>query len=77
MELYDRYGAHPAPLSTYLAAITIYETLTGHDARELSARSVVNGVVLSEPANTIRLLQEAAHSAAAAGAGPACNTEVF
>lgn len=77
VELYDRDGAHPAPLGTYLAAITIYETLTGHDSRELSTRAVVNGVVLSEPANTIRLLQEAAHSAAAAGAGPACNTEVF
>lgn len=70
VEIYDRDGAHPAPLGTYLAGITIYETLTGHDTRELSARAVVNGVVLSEPANTIRLLQEAAHSASARGAGP-------
>ena len=77
VELYDRDGAHPAPLGTYLAAITIYETLTGHDARALTARAVVNGVALSEPASTVRLLQEAAHSASTGGAAVTCNTEVL
>lgn len=71
-KLYDPDGGHPAPLGTYLAAITIYEKLTGHDARELPSRAVVNGVVLDEPTTAVSQLQEAAHVAASYGAGTAC-----
>jgi hypothetical protein len=73
--LYDPDGVHPAPAGTYLAAITIYETLTGHDARELSLRALVNGLVLREPASAVRLLQEAAHSASSGGTAMTCNPE--
>ncbi len=65
--LYAPDGEHPTPTGTYLAAITILETLTGHDARALSARAVVDGVALSEPLSAVRQLQEAAHSASSDG----------
>ncbi|MEO8226678.1 MAG: hypothetical protein ABI637_04560 [Gemmatimonadota bacterium] len=65
--LYGPDGAHPSPAGTYLVAITIYETLTGHDARTLSDRAVVNGVALNEPLSAVRQLQEAAHSASSDG----------
>jgi hypothetical protein len=54
-------GLHPAPLGTYLAALVIYEQVTGHDARNLPARVIVAGQQLSVPEATIRLLQRAAH----------------
>lgn len=59
--LYGPDNFHPAPLGTYLAAITIYEKLTGHDARDLSGQASVNGAVLSTPTATVRMLQEVAH----------------
>lgn len=63
LALYAPDGVHPSPLGTYLAAITIYEKLTGHDARGLPPRAVVNGASLDNPEQTIRLLQQAAHQA--------------
>jgi hypothetical protein len=54
---------HPSPLGTYLVAITIYEKLTGRDARDLPDRASANGAALSAPAATVQLLQEAAHQA--------------
>jgi hypothetical protein len=63
LPLYGSDGFHPSPLGTYLAALTIYEALTGHDARRLPPTAVVNGVSLDLPARTVRLLQEAAHQA--------------
>jgi hypothetical protein len=73
--LYDPDGVHPAPPGTYLAAITIYERLTGHDARELSSRPMVDGVALAEPASAVRVLQDAAHSASQGEAVMSCNPE--
>ncbi len=64
LALYGGDQFHPGPLGSYLAAITIYETLTEHDARQLSDSAFVNGAVLDVPAATVRLLQEAAHRAA-------------
>ena len=54
-------GLHPTALGTYLAALVIYERLTGHDARLLPGVAVVQGDRLRTPEATIRLLQRAAH----------------
>lgn len=54
-------GYHPAPLGTLLAALVIYEHVTGHDARDLPVRLPVAGRTLAVPDATIRLLQEVAH----------------
>ncbi len=67
LRLYGPDGAHPSPAGTYLVAVTIYETLTGHDARTLSDRPVVNDVALNEPPSAVRQLQAAAHLASSAG----------
>lgn len=54
-------GLHPTPLGTYVAALVIYERLTGHDARQLPGVAVVQGSRLNTPEATVRLLQRAAH----------------
>jgi hypothetical protein len=63
LSLYGPDGFHPSPLGTWLAALTIYEALTGHDPRRLPPSAVVNGVALDLPEGTVRLLQQAAHQA--------------
>ena len=52
-------------LGTFLAALVIYEGVTGKDLRTLPARAFANGAPLSLPEKTIRLLQDAAHQAVA------------
>ena len=61
LALYANDGLHPTPLGTYLAALVIYERLTGHDARQLPGTAVVDGRTLGTPEATVRLLQRAAH----------------
>ena len=63
LALYGSDGFHPSLLGSYLAALVIYEQLSGFDARELPA-SVPTGTgsIPLEPAQA-RLLQEAAHEA--------------
>lgn len=61
LQLYAADGLHPAPLGTYLAALVIYERITGHDARALPGVAVVDGRTLNTPEATVRLLQRAAH----------------
>ncbi len=63
LPLYGSDGFHPSPLGTWLAALTIYEALTGHDPRQLPPRAAVNGIALEVPEQTVRLLQDAAHQA--------------
>jgi hypothetical protein len=63
LQLYSGDGYHPAPLGTYLAALVVYEKITGHDARLLPARAVVGGVQLNTPEETVRFLQQVAHDA--------------
>jgi len=65
--LYDPDGIHPSALGTYLVAITMHETLTGHDARRLPPYAVVNGVRLNVSTDTVRLLQGFAHTASTGG----------
>ena len=61
LALYGADGYHPAELGTYLAALVIYEGITGHDARLLPAQAVVAGRTLSAPSGTVRMLQQVAH----------------
>lgn len=61
LPLYGPDGFHPGPLGTYLAALVIYEGITGHDAQRLPARAVVAGRELATPEATVRMLQRIAH----------------
>ncbi|MEO8295780.1 MAG: hypothetical protein ABI613_09710, partial [Gemmatimonadota bacterium] len=63
LPLYGPDGFHPSPAGTYLAALVIYETLTGHPAEALPPRAVVNGQLLNLSSSIVRLLQRAAHEA--------------
>ncbi len=63
IQLYGGDGYHPGPLGTYLAALVVYEKVTGRDARLLPAQAVVGGVTLSTPEETVRFLQGIAHEA--------------
>lgn len=56
-------GLHPTPLGTYVAALVIYERITGHDARQLPKVAVVEGLPLSVQPSVVSALQEAAHRA--------------
>ncbi len=61
LPLYAGDGLHPSPMGTYLAALVMYERITGHDARRLPGQAVVQGRTLAASEATVRLLQEAAH----------------
>jgi hypothetical protein len=61
LALYHADGLHSSALGTYLAALVIYERLTGHDARRLPGSAMVEGNQLNVPEATVRLLQRAAH----------------
>jgi hypothetical protein len=50
-------------MGTFLAALEIYERITGRDPRTLPAEAFAGGQSLALPVATIRLLQEAAHEA--------------
>ena len=70
LPLYDPDGLHPSVLGTYLAALVMYEQLTGKDARALPAVAYADGGSLALSTPTIRLLQEAAHAANVRGMAP-------
>jgi hypothetical protein len=63
--LYGPDGYHPGVLGTYLAALVIYEKVTGHDCRNLPPRAVVGGVTLATQEATVRFLQRVAHETVA------------
>ena len=65
LPLYGADGYHPGPLGTYLAALVIYEEVTGHDARLLPGAVVLAGGTLSTSETVVRLLQRVAHETAA------------
>jgi hypothetical protein len=65
VQLYGSDGYHPGPLGTYLAALVIYEKVTGHDARLLPGVARVGGATLSVPETTVRFLQRVAHETVA------------
>ena len=61
LPLYGPNGYHPSELGTYLAALVVYESITGNDSRALPDQAIVAGRNLSVAANRVRLLQDAAH----------------
>jgi hypothetical protein len=64
LPLYGGDGFHPSVLGTYLAALVMYERVTGKDARDLPAIAVYSdGSKINVPEATVRLLQASAHTA--------------
>ena len=63
LAVYGPDGFHPSSIGTFLAALEIYERITGRDARTLPPVAFSNGQPLTLPAATVRLLQAAAHDA--------------
>ena len=64
LALYGRDAFHPSVLGTYVAALVIYERLSGRSPVGLPARLRSRGGVLIDIAPaTARLVQEAAHEA--------------
>ena len=63
--LYGPDDYHPAELGTYVAALVVYEGITGHDARSLPAVAVVAAHPLTTSPNTVRVLQQVAHETVA------------
>jgi hypothetical protein len=63
LSLYGPDGYHPSGLGTYLAALVVYERVTGKDCRTLPATAIAGGFNLAVPEATVRKLQEAAHAA--------------
>jgi hypothetical protein len=61
LPLYGPDGYHPSELGTYLAALVVYEGITGNDSRALADQAIVGGRDLGVPGSRVRLLQEAAH----------------
>jgi hypothetical protein len=59
--LYGPDGFHPSERGTYLAALVVYEGVTGHDATTLPGTAYANGHSLDTPVKTVRLLQQVAH----------------
>ena len=65
LPLYGPDGFHPSPLGTYLAALVVYEGITGQDARRLPAQAVVQGQTLPVSGGTVIMLQRVAHETVA------------
>jgi hypothetical protein len=63
LALYGNDGFHPSPTGTYLAALVIYERITGKDARDLPDVAIAGGATLGLDGATVALLQDAAHDA--------------
>ncbi|MEO5799480.1 MAG: hypothetical protein ABIZ70_00540 [Gemmatimonadales bacterium] len=63
LKLYGLDGYHPSPLGTYLAALEIYERISGTDVRTLAPVAFTGNAPLDIPEAEIRLLQRAAHEA--------------
>jgi len=63
LQLYGGDGFHPSEIGTFLAALEIYERISGRDVRTLPPRAFSDGLPLTLPEATVRLLQQAAHAA--------------
>jgi hypothetical protein len=71
ISLYSGDGLHPSAWGTYLAALVIYERVTGRDARALPPRVLAGRFEYPTPEAQVRLMQRAAHEAVAATLLPA------
>lgn len=63
LPLYGSDGFHPSVYGTYVAALVMYEQLTGADPRNLPATIPGFGAAPTIDADIVRLLQEAAREA--------------
>jgi hypothetical protein len=64
LSLYGSDGYHPSVLGTYVAALVVYERVTGKDCRSLPATALASGGYdLKLPEALVRKLQAAAHEA--------------
>jgi TPR repeat protein len=63
LPLYDTDNFHPSPMGSFLAALEIYERLSGRDARTFPAVAFNLGQPMTMSADTVRMLQQAAHQA--------------
>ncbi len=63
LALYGEDGFHPSELGTFLAALEIYERISGRDARTLHPVAFASGRRINVPEATVRILQRAAHEA--------------
>jgi len=64
LALYGSDGFHPSQLGTYVAALEIFERITGRDARTLPPIAIRdNGSAIDLPEATVRLIHEAVHEA--------------
>ena len=54
---------HPSELGSFLAALTIYERLSGRDVRSIPLKAFVGAREIALPAATVGKLHEAAHGA--------------
>jgi hypothetical protein len=61
LPLYGPDGFHPGELGTYLAALVLYEQVTGHNPQDLPGKARVAGHTLGTAESTVRLLQRLAH----------------
>jgi hypothetical protein len=66
LPLYGDDGFHPSELGTFLAALVVYEGITGRDAQTLPPSSALAAAhSLNVSPGTVRLLQRAAHQTVA------------
>ena len=63
LPLYGSDGYHPSGLGTYLAALVVYERVTGKDCRLLPPTAIAAGHNLGVASAVVKKLQEAAHAA--------------
>jgi hypothetical protein len=61
LALYGVDGFHPSPLGTLLAALVIYEKVTGKSCIGLAAPARIGGAPFTVAPATLQLLEEAAH----------------
>jgi hypothetical protein len=61
LSFYDSDNVHPTPLGTFLAALVIYERITGRDLRNLPSTIESFGTRFNASGETVRLLLRAAH----------------
>jgi hypothetical protein len=63
LPLYGGDGYHPAPAGTLLAALTIYDRLTGHDVRTIPTSALADAAAPALPPGQLAALLDAAHGA--------------
>jgi hypothetical protein len=61
LQLYGPDGFHPSELGTFLAALVVYEGITGRDVRSLPPLAFAAGHQLDTPPGIVQLMQRAAH----------------